>query len=217
MIICKASFLGFFLLFFTFLSSIYARPISYADSWTFMTYNNYDSHSSLVHYSPTSKYSIGYKSEYWQNKEYFLNSINLNYLIKRINKKYSQANLYFKSGLGIMSSDFEDNQDKNELAGHFEIATDWETRRYFVSYFSKAVKSKSIDSTYMQHARLGVAPYIAGYGKLHTWLMYELKHMPEMKNTIISGAILRLFKSTNMVELGIDQRKSLAFNFIKRF
>ena len=45
-----------------------------------MTYNNYDSHSSLVHYSPTSKYSIGYKFEYWQNKEYFLNSINLNYL-----------------------------------------------------------------------------------------------------------------------------------------
>ena len=110
MIFCKASFLGFFLLFFAFLSSIYARPISYADSWTFMNYNNYDSHSILMHYSPTSKYSIGYKSEYWQNKEYFLNSINLNYLVKRINKKYSQANLYFKSGLGIMSSDFEDYQ-----------------------------------------------------------------------------------------------------------
>ena len=102
-----------------------------------MTYNNYDSHSSIVHYSPTSKYSVGYKFEYWQSKEYFLNSVNLNYLIKRINKKYSQANLYVKSGLGIMSSDFKDYEDKNELAGHIEIASDWETRRYFVSYFSR--------------------------------------------------------------------------------
>ncbi len=217
MIFNKASFLNFFILFFTFLNSLNARPVSYQDSWTFMTYNNYDSHSSIVHYSPTSKYSFGYKLEYWQSKEYFLNSVNLNYLIKRINKKYSQANLYVKSGLGIMSSDFKDYEDKNELAGHVEIASDWETRRYFISYFSKVIKSESIDNTYMQHGRLGIAPYIADYGKIHTWIMYELKHMPEMNDTLSSGVILRFFKSTNMIELGIDEKKNLAFNFIKRF
>jgi len=41
--------------------------------------------------------------------------------------------------------------------------------------------------------------------------------MPEMKDSLLSGTILRLFKSTNMVEVGIDQRKSLTLNFIKRF
>ena len=60
---------------------------------------------------------------------------------------------------------------------------------------------------YMQHARLGMAPY-CWIWKITYLLMYELKHMPEVKNTITSGAILRLFKSTNMVELGIDQRKA---------
>ena len=212
-----ASFINLFLLFFIAVSGLFARPISYVDSWTFMTYNNYDSNSTLIHYSPTSKYSVGYKAEYWQSKEYFLNSINVNYLIKRINKKFSQANVYVKSGIGLMSTDFEKNDSRNELAGHLEVATDWETRRYFVSYFSKAVKSESIDNTYMQHARLGIAPYIAGYKKLHTWLMYELKHMPEIDDSLLSGTILRLFKSTNMLEVGIDQRKSLTLNFIKRF
>ena len=47
--------------------------------------------------------------------------------------------------------------------------------------------------------------------------MYELKHMPENERYNNSGTILRLFKSTNLVEIGIDQRKSLTLNFIKRF
>ena len=81
-----------------------------------------------------------------------MNSINLNYLIKRINKKISQANIYVKSGLNHFIR-FANYENKNELAGHLEISTDWETRRYFISYFSKAIKSESIDNTYMQNAR----------------------------------------------------------------
>ena len=200
-----------------FCNVVSARPVSYEDGWTIMTYNNYDSHSTLIHYSPTSKYSIGFKSEYWQNKEYFLNSFNLNYLIKRINKKHSQANVYVKSGLGIMSSDFANYENKNELAGHLEISSDWETRRYFISYLSKAIKSENIDNSYIQMARVGIAPYVASYGKLHTWIMYAIKHMPEIDDTVVSEIIFRFFKSTNLVEVGIDEKKNLTFNFIKRF
>ena len=217
MIIYIASFLKLLFLYLTFIHTLCARPVSYLGGWTFMTYNNYDSNSALLHYSPKSKYSIGYKSEYWQKKEYFLNSINLNYLIKRINKKRSQANIYVKSGLGIISSDYANYENKNEVAGHLEISTDWETRRYFVSYLSKAIKSESIDNTYIQRARFGIAPYIADYGKLHTWIMCALKHMPENEDTITPEVILRLFKSTNLMEIGLDKKKNLAFNFIKRF
>lgn len=212
-----ASFLKLLFLNLIFVNTLSARPVSYEDGWTFITYNNYDSHSTLFHYSPTSKYSIGLKSEYWQKKEYFLNSINLNYLVKRVNKKHSQANVYLKSGLGIISSDYANYENKNEIAGHLEISSDWETRRYFISYFSKAIKSESIDDTYIQNIRFGLAPYIANYGKLHTWIMYALKHMPEMDNTVTPEVILRLFKSTNLIEVGIDRKRNLAFNFIKRF
>ena len=47
--------------------------------------------------------------------------------------------------------------------------------------------------------------------------MYALKHMPEMDNTVTPEVILRLFKSTNLIEVGIDRKRNLAFNFIKRF
>ena len=65
--------------------------------------------------------------------------------------------------------------------------------------------------------RLGYAPYIARYGDIHTWLMYELQHMPEMNNTLTSSVLIRLFKSTNLVELGIDQNKNAILNFTKRY
>ena len=43
-----------------------------------------------------------------------------------------------------------------------------------------------------------------------------LKHMPENKDRLTQEVILRLFKSTNLMEIGIDE-KNLAFNFVKRF
>ena len=142
MILYLASFLNLFLLFLFFIIN-FARPISYADSWTFMTYNNYDSNSTLIHYSPTSKYSVGYKSEYWQSKEYFLNSLNLNYLIKRINKKFSQANVYLKSGHRDYVIRFENNDSKNELAGHLEVALIGKQEDILFLTLVKPVKSES--------------------------------------------------------------------------
>ena len=88
-------------------SLLYARPISYVGGWTLMSFNDYQSNSLLVHYTPSSKYSLGYNIEYWNDKEFWINNFNLNYLLKRINKKNSQANFYFKSSIGILYSDFK--------------------------------------------------------------------------------------------------------------
>ena len=211
-ILIKISFIFCF-----FFSNISARPVSYADGWTIMSYNDYYRNTLLVHYSPTSKYSVGYMSQYWQEKEYWINSFNLNYLIKRINKKHYQTNFYFKSGAGNLHTDFGKYNNKNELVVYGEFAADWETRRYFTSYSNTLMKSVSIDDTFMQKVRLGYAPYIGEYGDLHTWLMYELNNMPENNNSLISNFVLRLFKSTNLVEIGIDQNKNAILNFIKRF
>ena len=71
-----------------------------------------------------------------------------------------------------------------------EFAFDWETRKYFTSYAANFIKSESVDSTFMQKTRLGFAPYIAGYGALHTWLMYELQNMPEYDDALISNFVL---------------------------
>ena len=169
----------FFLLSFC-INNISARPVSYAGGWTVMSYNDYYRNTLLTHYSPTSKTSYGYMIQYWQNTEYWINAFNINYLAKRINKKHSQANFYLKGGLGLLNTDYKEYNNKNELVSYGEFAFDWETRKYFTSYAANFMKSESVDSTFMQKARLGFAPYTAGYGALHTWLMYELHNMPEI-------------------------------------
>ena len=206
------------LLFFTMiLESVFARPVSYKDSWTTMSYNDRSRNSLLVHYSPSSKYSIGYKVEYWQEKEYLLNTINLNYLAKRINKKKSQTNIYLNSGWGLINTENKKYNNKKELVSYGGISSDWETRRLFTSYDLSVLKSPSIDGNFMQKVRLGFAPYLVGYGKLHTWFMYELNHFPEDNKNFTSNFILRLFKSTNLLELGLDENENTTLNFIKRF
>ncbi len=58
---------------------------------------------------------------------------------------------------------------------------------------------------------------ILAYYAVHTLAKYELHNMPEYDDALISNFVLRLFKSTNLLELGIDQNKNTTINFIKRF
>ena len=124
---------------------------------------------------------------------------------------------YFNTGLGLLTTDYKEYNNKKELVSYGGVSTDWETRRLFISYNINAIKSKTVDGTFMQKARAGFTPYLAGYGKLHTWLMYELHHMPEDNKTLTSNIVIRFFKSTNLLELGLDENKNTTLNFIKRF
>ena len=117
----------------------------------------------------------------------------------------------------MLSTDYKKYDNKKEVMYYGELAADWETRRLFIAYSNNSIKSISVDNTFIQKARIGYAPYLAKYGALHSWLMYELLHMPEHKSSFTSNFIVRLFKSTNLLELGIDENKNTILNFIKRF
>lgn len=69
-----------------------ARPVSYPGGKTVMFTNNGDRNAVHLHYSPTANYSVGYKGEYWRDGDYSINAVQLNNLLKRWNKKDSQAN-----------------------------------------------------------------------------------------------------------------------------
>ena len=88
------------------LKDINARPISYPGGWTLMQANDFSKHSFHVHYSPSIDYSIGYRAEYWREKEWQFHGLQLNYLIKRINKPRSQTNFYLKNGIGLATSNY---------------------------------------------------------------------------------------------------------------
>lgn len=198
-------------------TSAHARPVSYPGGWTSMISNNGEEHALHIHYSPTAKYSIGYKAMVDDDAEYDLNAFQLNYLIKRWNNSDSQANVYLKTALGVAHSEYGDFDNKYTGAGFAGIAADWENRRFFTSYENRYLDAGTIANKYTQSARIGVAPYIGDYGDLHTWLMLEVNYDPEGKDPITVTPLVRLFKDINLVEAGISNQGDVLLNWYLRF
>ena len=182
-----------------------------------MIMNNSDRNSLHVHYSPSRRYSLGYKLEYWRDGEYTINALQMNNLLKRWNSPDSQANLYLKSGIGCGRSDAGSFDNKVEPAVFTGIAADWESRRFFVSYENRYTDTGSIDDFYMQSARVSIAPYIGDYGDLHIWLMLEVDHKPENADPFTATPIIRLFKGVHLVEAGISDQGDLLLNWVIRY
>lgn len=197
--------------------SAQARPVSYPGGWTVMMTNSGDANSAHVHYSPTAKMSVGVRSEYRREGEYQLNSVQMNNLLKRWNKRDSQANLYLKSGIGFAYSDAGDFDGETDAAAFTGIAADWEDRRYFISYENRYIEAGDIDDGYMQSARVGIAPYIGDYGDLHTWLMLQVDHSPESDEKVTVTPLVRLFKDVHLMEAGISNQGDVLFNYVIRF
>ncbi len=205
------------IVFVTGLDNTIARPVSYEDGWTTMIMTDEFSSSVHIHYSPTVNYSIGYRYEDFEMDSFYMNAFQLNNLLYRRNTSNSQANLYLRSGLGIAYCYQTDCSQSSELSYFTGIASDWETQRVFVSYSNRFLDAPSISHFFNQSARFGLAPYIGDYGDLHTWLMVEIDYTPEENHAWTVTPLVRLFKSTTLLELGINNRDHLLLNCVIRF
>lgn len=194
-----------------------ARPVSYPTGWTGMLQNNGDANSAHIHYSPTAKISFGYKYEHWRDAGYDIHALQMNNLLKRWNKRDSQANIYLKSGVGIADDKSASFDSDTNAAGFSGIAIDWEDRRYFTSYENRYTHAGDFGDSFIQSARVGIAPYIGDYGDLHTWLMLEVKHDPEGENPVTVTPLVRLFKDVHLVEAGISNHGDALFNYVLRY
>lgn len=165
-------------------------------------------------YSPNHKYSIGYIGKYYRKNNIALNGIQLNILLKRYNLAKSQTNFYLKSLFGNIRKNF-----KNNLYSFIGFAANSETRRHFISYENKYYQSKDKILKYLEQSLyIGVAPYLADYGNIHSWIMLKINHITKSINDkIIYTPLIRLFKGTNLLEFGLSSNKRLLLNFIKRF
>ena len=194
-----------------------ARPVSYPGGITGMVMNNGDRNSVHFHYSPTAKYSLGYKGEYWRDGDYMINALQVNNLLKRWNMKNAQANLYLKSGVGTATSFDGPHDGDTDAAAFTGLATDWENRRFFVSYQNRYTEAGDIDDFYMQSARVGITPYIGDYGDLHTWLMLDVEHKPEAKDKVTVTPLVRFFKGVHLLEAGMSNQGNVLFNYVIRY
>ena len=191
----------------------HARPVSYQEGVTLIQKNNVNRNSLLVHVSPTAKYSIGYRGEYWRDAGFQFHGAQFNRLLKRWNRKAAQANVYLKAGAGVI----QDQDDTFALSGFLGFATDWENRRFFTAYENRIYDAGNIERFFFQRARVGVAPYVGDYGDLHTWFMLQVESNPEFNNEILITPVLRFFKGDYLGEIGVNQNGNPLLNFIIRF
>ncbi len=205
--------LAIFCIAMTLVSAAQARPVSYTGGVTLMQTNDVDKHTIHLHYSPTVKYSIGYKGEYWQEDNWQFHGAQLNKLLKRWNKPASQANFYLKSALGFVHT----GDGANQLAGFTGVAVDWENRRYFSSYENRFYHAGDKNTFFTQTARIGIAPYLGNYGDLHTWFMLQVDHQPEKADAISLTPLIRLFKSEYLTEIGMNENGDALINFVIRY
>lgn len=212
----KKTFLTAFILFAS-IATANARPVSYPGGITSMVMNNGDRNSWHVHYSPTAKYSLGLLNEYQRNEDYLLSALQGNYLVKRWNEKDSQANIYLKTGIGAAHAFSGDQDGDTNPAAFAGVAADWENRRFFTSYENRYVEAGDIDNFYTQSARVGVAPYVADYGSLHTWFMLEVDHKPNNDDKFTVTPLVRFFKGDNLVEAGVSDQGDVLFNWVYRY
>lgn len=198
-----------------------ARPVSYPDGWTVMLRNDSIQNSAHIHYTFDTRHSLGLRLRYDRDGDFVFTGAQLNRLIKRWNKPDSQANIYGRVALGRVSDDhgagelrLERGADQSLLLG---VSADWETRRYFVSGSAEHWDNGGYGEFSSFHGRLGIAPYVANSGALHSWIMFEARHTPESRDKVSGVALLRFFKGPALLEAGVDDRGGPLLNYIHRF
>lgn len=194
------------------IAAAHARPVSYPGGWTLMLKNDKDLNSVHVHKTLNPKNAIGLRHEYDRANSINATFIQHNALLKRWNAKGSQGNLYLKSGIGVATAG-----NDTAPAAFTGLAADWEDRRKFISYANHFHTAGNLDSYIKHQARIGVAPYIGGFGDLHTWLMLQADYNAGDQDNFSVTPLVRFFQGTHMLEAGYNLDDGMMLNYIKRF
>jgi len=193
-----------------------ARPVSYVGGWTIIETSNRQSTAALVHYTATPKLSVGGRAEWDRNAGFMMAVVQPTWLAKRWFGQDFQANVYLTGGLGLAKG-INSNPMGSDTAYFAGVMADWETRRHFLSYEIRYLDAGHFGDNFMQAARVGWTPNEGDTGDLHTWLMVEVDHRTDARESVGVTPLIRFFKNALLVEIGynITEHQPLA-NFTLR-
>jgi len=191
---------------------VQARPVSFPDGWMAMQMHDGTQDSVMLTYSPSAFYAVGERTDYMREDKSWLHTASYNRLLKRWNGSDSQANIFLLGGVGAATK-----ADSTKAAGTLGIEVDWETRRYYTAYENRIIASDNIDQSYTHKARVGIAPYIAGYNDINTWFMLQVDHTPTSHDNVVVTPLVRLFTTEVLGEIGISNKKDVMANLTVQF
>lgn len=189
-----------------------ARPTTYTGGTMGMFAHDGMESSANVFYSPTFRDAIGVRVDHLDEDDSWMHTLNYNRLLKRWNGESSQANLYLLSGIGLAQKG-----DSENAVGWAGGAIDWENRRYFAGYENRFIASGLIEESFMQRARVGIAPVLVPYEDPQPWLMLQVDHRPSNDAELVVTPLLRVFTSKVLGELGYSSEGDIMLNVTTNF
>lgn len=201
------------LLFFSFVLPAQAKPLSYPGGIMVMQENDETGHTLSIDYTVTPQYAVAlYAKKESSGDNFATGGLQLNTLIKRWNLPDGQGNIFNMTGAGLT----RDGND-NEFSIWTGFLADYETRRIFISYEPRFMYAGTIDKSFWQRGRVGVAPYLANYDDLNTWMMIQVDHHPMKDDTFVVTPLVRFFYKTTLMEAGYSSNDRLMFNWQLQF
>lgn len=182
----------------------HANPVSFRDGWGIMPAFTPDWNDLDVNYSLTNRYALGASSFYRKGEDSTatFGIARINYLVKRWNELESQGNLFVSGGIGGRHDSMEDDS----IAGFSAIEGDYETRRIYTLLGYETLQSPNGVDFNRVRARAGIAPYLADFNSLHTWIVTQVDYMPEMDDETEVTPLLRFFYNNLALEVGVSLR-----------
>lgn len=190
-----------------------AKPISYVGGTMVMVENDETGNTASIDYtfSPRAAAALYVKRETGGDR-FTTVGPQVNLLAKRWNMPEAQGNIFVMTGAGAAVRGGD-----THFAAWTGVLADYETRRIFTSYEVRLMYAQGIEKSVWQRARLGVAPYLANYDDLNTWVMIQVDHHPDKTHTTAVTPLIRLFYKTFLVEGGVSTRGTMMFNLVQQF
>lgn len=127
----------------------------------------------------------------------------LKFVLPQINHKFfrrnapeSQANLYGSLGLGGVR-----REGDSDIAGVASFQADYETRRIYTLLAGEHLQTDGLNLNRFRY-RFGVAPYLADFEDLNTWLIGQVEYTPQLDEEWTITPMVRLFYHNYLVEVG---------------
>ena len=210
-------FISYFCLAVIFVTPLSAKPISYVGGTMAMQENDETGNTLSIDYTLSPQFAVALYGKKEINGERFtVVGPQINGLIKRWNLPDGQGNIFSMTGVGAARTNTQ-GPDTTHFAAWTGVLADYETRRIFTSYELRLMYAQHIESSAWQRARVGVAPYLANYDDLNTWVMIQVDHHPAKNRTTVVTPLVRLFYKSTLVEGGVSTRGNVMFNWTQQF
>jgi hypothetical protein len=190
-----------------------AKPLSYVGGTMVMQENDETGHTLSLDYTfiPTNAFGFYIKQEE-NGKDILMVTPEFNTLLKRWNLPDGQGNIFNMSGAGL--AHYRGNNQPCLWTG---FLADYESRRWFLSYEPRFVWDGDIEKSFSQRARVGIAPYLANYNDLNTWIMFQVDHHPAKHDHFVATPLIRFFYKTYLFEVGYSSNQHIMVNWQIQF